>query len=417
MNRGGMDFFWLFIAFVGLLIVYVVVRSMKNRQKQERMEANNPYHGSIHTTNGIDLNYDVSAREKTPDEQKAAELLKEATQKKYDRDFDGAISCLRKAYELLARSATIYPIETYLRLPLYLQKSGRYKESLVEFKKLLSNNRAKIHDEFSHCSTKEQEGLSAMECSITLDKMRLAAQREKQFTYAVYCQLLCEASGAVGLKLQGREKEFSDYGRLDFWTACSSKLIKRAAKESIAKELADVCLQFSKLLSNSALEKLSSDLAELLEIRSPLSGFSKVVQPIEATQAEQGTVTPQLRHVREKNETPIRAEDVSEIVYNFTQRHFIEGGTPEAVDLSCEDALFSRLAQGPISQAEVYQLPTAQRRLLRELLTQYIMFFEMNRQLPFPPAFLQDSSQDQLGPNLLEYICHYRWPFPQALSR
>jgi hypothetical protein len=109
--------------------------------------------------------------------------------------------------------------------------------------------------------------------------------------------------------------------------------------------------------------------------------------------------------------------EVSEVIYNFTQHCFIGEKDSGGVDLSYEDALFKRLVAGPITQVEAHQLPAGQRRVFRELLTQYIMFLEMNKQLPFPPDFLAGSSPDELGRNLLEYVCHYRWPFPQMLSR
>ena len=117
------------------------------------------------------------------------------------------------------------------------------------------------------------------------------------------------------------------------------------------------------------------------------------------------------------NSDPLSSADVSKAIFNFTQRCFIGEEDSEDIELSYEDALFKRLQAGPITQFEAYQLPSGQRRVFRELLTQYIMFLEMNKQLSFPPNFLIDSSSGKLGVNVLEYICHYRWPFPQTLPR
>lgn len=125
----------------------------------------------------------------------------------------------------------------------------------------------------------------------------------------------------------------------------------------------------------------------------------------------------QSRREKKATNATLSSADVSEVIYNFTQRCFIGEKEPGDVDLSYEAALFKRLAAGPITQVEAHQLPSGQRRVFRELLTQYITFLEMNKQLPFPPDFLVGSSQDKLGTNLLEYICHYKWPFPQMLSR
>lgn len=147
-------------------MVYRITRSKNRGEKKVKTEQDTPYQGTIHGASGVSLKYEVSVREKTASEERSSELLKEATQKKSDKDLDGAITCLRKAYKLMSHSNISYPIETYLRLPLYLQQAGHYNESIAEFEKLLSNSQAKIAKEFSHISKQEQNGLSAMEISM-----------------------------------------------------------------------------------------------------------------------------------------------------------------------------------------------------------------------------------------------------------
>lgn len=112
----------------------------------------------------------------------------------------------------------------------------------------------------------------------------------------------------------------------------------------------------------------------------------------------------------------LRGTNVSELLYNFTQRCFIGEAATEPLDLSAEGYVYERLASGPLSLLDVHQLPSRYQRVLREILTQYIMFLEMNRDLPFPPNFLEGSSNEQLGSPLLLYINEHRWPFPQLLS-
>jgi hypothetical protein len=121
-----------------------------------------------------------------------------------------------------------------------------------------------------------------------------------------------------------------------------------------------------------------------------------------------------------KNTEPIKAlrgTKVAELLYNFAQRCFVGEALTLPLDLSAEGYVFERLASGPLSLLEVHQLPPMYRRVVREILTQYIMFLEMNRELPFPPDFLDDSSIDRLGSMLLLYIHEHRWPFPQSLPR
>ena len=126
--------------------------------------------------------------------------------------------------------------------------------------------------------------------------------------------------------------------------------------------------------------------------------------------------SPQSKQEKATNEA-LSGSDVGELIYNFTQRCFIGEKDFGDVDLSYEDTLFKRLMAGPITQVDAHQLPSGQRQVFRELLKQYIIFLEMNKQLPFPPDFLVGSDQDILGTNLLEYVCRYKWPFPQILSR
>ena len=111
----------------------------------------------------------------------------------------------------------------------------------------------------------------------------------------------------------------------------------------------------------------------------------------------------------------IQGAEVVEVLYNFTQYCFIGEKDEEPLDLSAEGHVFARLINNPLTVLDVHQLPSKYRRLLREVLTQYIMFLEMNRGLPFPPEFLAGSSKEQLALPLLQYIHEHRWPFPQML--
>lgn len=111
----------------------------------------------------------------------------------------------------------------------------------------------------------------------------------------------------------------------------------------------------------------------------------------------------------------ILATDVEEVLYNFAHGCFAGKREEEPLDLSEEDCFFAILINGPLRLLEVHQLPSKHKHLLRELLTQYIMFLEMNQGLPFPTSFLDGSSKEQLGPPLLQYIHEHRWPFPQML--
>ncbi|WP_157773669.1 hypothetical protein [Variovorax atrisoli] len=50
-----------------------------------------------------------------------------------------AIEALRNAKELMLSSRTIYPAATWCKLPLYLQKAGRFQEAMAEFSFLIED--------------------------------------------------------------------------------------------------------------------------------------------------------------------------------------------------------------------------------------------------------------------------------------
>lgn len=402
-----MSVFWIIVAAVVLFLVYRLARGSRSSRKRAYAK-NTPYRGTLKSESDVELKYEVSVREKTQSEERASELLKEATRLKDEQDIDGAVSCLREAYDLINQSPIIYPTKTFLRLPLYLQQGGRYREAIHEFTRLLDNAPERIAGEFSHIAKKEQNGLLAMDRSTIFDKMRLAAQREKEYSNASYFQILSEANTAVGLKLQNRE-EPDDYENHPGLSDRAKKLLKKEGKERLAPELAAAYADFTTSRTNKALERLEDQLEEILEISPPTS----------ESELPSGAGLPLSEDINNPTSTqddignPISSSDVNEIIFNFTQRCFIGEDNLGNIDLSYETPLFQRLVSGSLNQTEAYQLPKPQRRLLKELLSQYIIFLEMNKHLSFPPKLLCGSSDNVLGVNLLAYICHYKWPFPQ----
>lgn len=115
------------------------------------------------TISGTGLQYEVLVREKTSEEEMIRRLHLEATQLK-SKDINGAVDCLQKAQILLYMIGPGYPISSFLRLPLFLQKAGRYDEAVLEFEILLKK----------HTMPAERAAIK--------DKMRLARQREEKLT-------------------------------------------------------------------------------------------------------------------------------------------------------------------------------------------------------------------------------------------
>ncbi len=113
----------------------------------------------------------------------------------------------------------------------------------------------------------------------------------------------------------------------------------------------------------------------------------------------------------------VTSEEVQEIIYDFAQRSFIGEKGNGKLNLSKEKVFFEFLSNNEIDQIKAHQLSENHRKLLRELLSQYIMFLQMNSELSFPTGFLAGSSNNVLGRALLDYMCEHKWPFPQLLDK
>lgn len=104
-------------------------------------------------------------------DEESAELLREATRLKSEKDWNGAIEALKKAD---ARTGTVG-----VRLPLYLQQAGRFEEAMAGFNKLLAEVESQAAKNFSHHPERFWKGFSYFPRSNIYDKMRLACKRQK----------------------------------------------------------------------------------------------------------------------------------------------------------------------------------------------------------------------------------------------
>lgn len=68
-----------------------------------------------------------------------AALLRESTAFKEAGDMGAAVASLQAAKALMLQSSTVYPAETWCKLPLYLQQAGLYEDALVELQFLLDD--------------------------------------------------------------------------------------------------------------------------------------------------------------------------------------------------------------------------------------------------------------------------------------
>lgn len=109
------------------------------------------------------------------------------------------------------------------------------------------------------------------------------------------------------------------------------------------------------------------------------------------------------------------ANEVQEVLFDFAQRCFVGEKIESELNLSKQDSLFDFLSNGELTVTQVHQMSENHKKILRELLSQYIIFLQLNQELHFPPDFLRDSEKMKLGRAILEYMRQHRWPFPQLL--
>lgn len=155
-------------------------------------------------------------------------LLKEATARKDAGDLSGAIGLLREAYRAIKNIPTIYPVNTFLRLPLYLQQAKRNDEAWREFNSLLTHG---------YPNQTKSPGLLAMDHAIIYKKMRLFLQREGKSDLAVRFGILSYLSKAIGLHRQRRKDELTEYISRDAIQKTVSKLLKKAGKDSLVEQV------------------------------------------------------------------------------------------------------------------------------------------------------------------------------------
>jgi len=153
---------------------------------------------------------------------------------KRDGDLNGAIDTLQAAYVLMARESTIYRVDTYLRLPLYLQAAGRNDEAWSEFNRLISEGYPNQLSNFS---------IQTMEHSKIYNKMRLFLQREGKYDKAIVQGMLADLAWCRGLHMQGRAKEFAEHTSEAQFEKTLEPLVKKAGKSDCVTELVEIMRQ------------------------------------------------------------------------------------------------------------------------------------------------------------------------------
>ena len=180
----------------------------------------------------------------------ASSLLKEATAAKQEGEIDKAVELLRQAYLAISKTTVIYGIETFLKLPLYLQAAGKVDDAWHEFNLLLQDKYPNPPKDYS---------VRVMMHSITYDKMRLFLQREEKYSDAIKYEVLSKMCWCIGLHLQKRFEEIQTMKRpFEFST------LKKAKKENLATQLDAVFSHFLNQLPSPDLSNLTKQVEKLV---------------------------------------------------------------------------------------------------------------------------------------------------------
>lgn len=111
-------------------------------------------------------------------DEKTAALLRQATAYADAKLWDEAIAALHDAHQRMRTSPVQYPIETWLKLPLYLQRAGRFDESVRLFDQLYAETTVRVTRFLGHESAQVRKSAVARQRAVIAKKKALAEKRE-----------------------------------------------------------------------------------------------------------------------------------------------------------------------------------------------------------------------------------------------
>lgn len=170
----------------------------------------------------------------------ASETLKVATELNRDGNVAAAVLVLKEAYKKIGSSSVSYGIDTYLRLPSYLQKLGRYDEAWGFLNELLAKG---------YSNQIQNEALILLSRSKIYKAMCRLLQHEGKDRKAIIFGAAWIVAEVQYYYLQSEEKDWPKDFRKEraatFWslseaTSIHEKLKKIAKKEITEAKLDDV---------------------------------------------------------------------------------------------------------------------------------------------------------------------------------
>lgn len=183
-------------------------------------------------------------------------LLKKATKLKKKGDFNSAIKALKDSYRLIGQDDnTVYSVNKFLRLPLYLQKAGRKKEAWDEFNNLLRNG---------YPNKMKNKGLVYIDKATIYNKMRLYLQREKKNDEAIKYGIFSHVAMIRGLYLQKRKSPLKNAQSKERIQSMLKSLLKKANKLESLDEFVNLVSEEVAKPTKIDLDKTSKKIDNLL---------------------------------------------------------------------------------------------------------------------------------------------------------
>ena len=94
-------------------------------------------------------------------------------------DWNQGVVCLQEMNDLMRASRVIYPVEYWIRLPVFLQSAGRFEEAMLEFERLLQEVEPRTNKEMGHCTPTAIRYFCHVAYERIYDKMRMVCKRQK----------------------------------------------------------------------------------------------------------------------------------------------------------------------------------------------------------------------------------------------
>ena len=171
-----------------------------------------------------------------------AKFLKSATAHREAGRLDKAINDLIEAYRAISKDDVCYPVETYLRLPLYLQEANRPDEAWSQFWSILQQG--------FHLMPRDS-CLVPMFHSTIYDRMRLFLQRQGAPLLACCYGVGSRYATALGFYRQKRVDELLAILDVDSEREMVTKMLKKAKATEKVDAILSVTAPFRKNIATT----------------------------------------------------------------------------------------------------------------------------------------------------------------------